>query len=223
MFFKKKYKILGVVNHLGIMPDMDKIVSSEENITLFLKSVKDTISFCKDADIKYLSLYLLGYLYKEDYEELYFLKRFINKIRADAFFKDVKFSVVGDWTELNGIQDALKDIILEEREEPKLTLTLFINYSSRSEIIDACRIIAKKVLIEKLDSDFVNTSAIEELMKDSGPDTSLIIFFNNNSFNDFIGFKALRAKFHYIEKSFLNFSEDDVYQALEKVGLAKKI
>jgi undecaprenyl diphosphate synthase len=162
-------------------------------------------------------------MYKENYEELHFLKRLINRFQADEFFNDVKFSFVGDWTELNGLQDAVKELIVEEREEISLNLNLFVNYSSREEIIDAGRIIAKKVIKEKLDSDFVNTSAFEELMKGSGPDIALIIFFNNNAFNDFIGFKALRAKFHYIEKSFLNFSEDDVHEALERVGLAKKI
>ncbi len=223
MFFKKKYKILGLVNHLGIMPDIDDILSSEDNMSSFLHSIKKVISFCKDAEIKYLSIYLLGRMYKENYEELHFLKRLINRFQADEFFNDVKFSFVGDWTELNGLQDAVKELIVEEREEISLNLNLFVNYSSREEIIDAGRIIAKKVIKEKLDSDFVNTSAFEELMKGSGPDIALIIFFNNNAFNDFIGFKALRAKFHYIEKSFLDFSEDDVHEALERVGLAKKI
>lgn len=223
-FFKKlwkEYEQLGMLNHLGIIPDINDIVKKEDNVKEFIEALKRALIFCKEAEIGHFSLFLVEKDYEFKQDKIAFLKRVIEKIAGDDFFKDIKISAVGDWTELEPLGDCIKEAVLEHKEEYWLNLNLFINYSATSEIIDACKAIARKITLMKLDEDAVNASVIEGLMKSSGPDIGLLLFFRGYSLNDFIGFKGLKARFYSFDKSFLEFTEKDAKDSLIKVGLAR--
>lgn len=227
-FFKKlwkEYEQLGILNHLGIVPDINEIVKEQyhsDNVKEFVDAVKRAGIFCKEADVGHMSLFLVEKAYEMKQDKIAFLKRIIEKMASDDFFKEIKISAVGDWTELEPLEDCIKEAVLEQKEEYWLNLNLFINYSATSEIIDACKAIARKIRLMKLDEDAVNASVIEGLMKSSGPDIGLLLFFRGYSLNDFIGFKGLKARFYAFDKSFLDFTEKDAKDSLIKVGLARR-
>ena len=75
----------------------------------------------------------------------------------------IKVSVLGKWYNLpNKIVEPIKKIIETTREHESFFVNLCINYDGREEIVDACKLIARKVRAEKIDPESIDKETIKD-------------------------------------------------------------
>lgn len=120
-------------------------------------------------DIPILTIFLVPeFFLSADFFSV-FLESFIpffSGLKSDGFIHKhkVKVSVLGKWYDLPGrAVDVIKDVIESTKDYDDYFLNFCINYDGQEEIVDACRLIARKVKADRLD---VN-SITKETVKDS--------------------------------------------------------
>src|ERR1051325_11943355 len=122
-------------------------------------SVRSTIEECCRLGIEQLTLYCFSTEnWKRPREEINFLrvrlKEYLIKERAEIMEQNIRFTVIGR-------RDGLPDFVLAEMDEnirvsqtnTGMTLCLAINYSGRTEIVDAVRTLAQRVRVGTLRPD----------------------------------------------------------------------
>src|SRR5271170_4477191 len=125
-------------------------------------SVRRTIEECCRLGIGQLTLYCFSTEnWKRPAEEIAFLmallKEYLIKERAEIMAQNIRFTVIGR-------RDGLPDPVLGEIDEnirvssgnSGMTLCLAINYSGRSEIVDAVRTLAEHARVGKFQPDAIN-------------------------------------------------------------------
>lgn len=99
---------------------------------------------------------------KEDFDEKIFFKS-IALLEKKIIDNKIKFTAIGKWYDLQGqVVEAIKKINNETSEFDHFFFNLCINYDPRIEIADACRVIIKKILLEKTNIDSINPELIKE-------------------------------------------------------------
>lgn len=145
-------------------------------------SVRRTIEECCRLGIGQLTLYCFSTEnWKRPQEEIDFLmallKEYLIKERAEIMEQNIRFSVIGR-------RDQLPDFVLAEMDEnirvssgnTGMTLCLAINYSGRTEIVDAVRTLAERVRVGTLRPDDIDEAAIANALYTSGmPEPDLLI------------------------------------------------
>lgn len=99
---------------------------------------------------------------KEDIDEKILFKS-IELLEKKALDLKIKVTVIGKWYEMQGqLVEALKKINNETAEFDHFFLNICINYNPKEEIVDACRVIMRKILMEKTDIDSITPDLIKE-------------------------------------------------------------
>ncbi|MFC1741947.1 polyprenyl diphosphate synthase [Nanoarchaeota archaeon] len=133
------------------------------------KKVEDIIRFQLCFDVPIVTLYLINSRVKKasDFSEIMdalteFFKELLHN--KEIFRSKVKVSILGKWYDLpSRVVEPMKRVIDETKDYDSFFLNLCINYDGQEEIVDACRIIVRKALLEKMDVDSIN----KEMMKDN--------------------------------------------------------
>ncbi|HOI18308.1 MAG TPA: undecaprenyl diphosphate synthase family protein [Candidatus Woesearchaeota archaeon] len=217
---KKSFKLVGVISHLGIITDLERGFRLEGSVDKAVVSVKELCEFCVENDIEFCSLFLFGKVYPEEYEKQKFIREMACLLLNDEFFSNIRISVMGRWAELSEISNDVNALLSKEKKETKLTLSLFLNYSQREEIVDVIRVITKKIELGKISPEEVTRYVVDEHIQPDVPDLSVVLFFNTDGFGDFVGFKLSTAIFGLSEKSFIEVRRQDIFEAIKKTGYA---
>ncbi len=129
------------------------------------------------------------------------------------------------------VQQHLALIEAETASEQKLTLILALNYSSRSEIVRAARLLAERVAKGELAPDAIDEQALSaSLYTDFCPDPDLVIRTSGECrLSNFLLWQASYAEFYFPEVLWPDFTEEEFDRALEvyasrdrRFGLVKK-
>jgi undecaprenyl diphosphate synthase len=163
---------------------------------------------------------LFGKIYPEEYEKQKFVRELSCLLLNDEFFSNIKIKIMGRWAELSEISNDVNALVSKEKEDTKLTLSIFLNYSQREEIVDVIKVITKKIELERLSPEEVTRYVVDEHIQPDVPDLSVVVFFNRDSFGDFVGFKLSTAIFGMSEKSFIDAKKQDIFEAIKKTGYA---
>lgn len=217
---KKSFKLVGVISHLGVITDLDSAFRVEGSVDKVVVSIRELCEFCVENDIEFCSLFLFGKIYPEEYEKQKFVREVCCLLHNDEFFANIGINVVGRWAELSEISSDVNALISKEKKDTKLTLSLFLNYSQREEIVDVIKVITKKIELGKISPEDVTRYVVDEHIRPDVPDLSVVVFFNTDGFGDFIGFKLSTAIFGISEKSFIDAKKQDIFEAIKKTGYA---
>ncbi len=131
--------------------------------------VKEIIRYQLCFDIPIITLYMINsrITQAKDYTEMMdALAEFFKDLLTnnDIFKNKIKVSILGKWYDLpSRVVEPIKRIIDETKDYDSFFLNLCINYDGKEEIVDACKIIVRKALREKVEIDSIN----EELIKDN--------------------------------------------------------
>ncbi len=99
---------------------------------------------------------------KQDIDQDYLYSN-IKKISDYISDKKIKFSVIGNWYNLDGqLVEELKKLVNDSMDFDHFFFNLCINYEPKKEIADACRVIVRKLVMEKGDPDSVTPELIKE-------------------------------------------------------------
>ncbi|MBW3010943.1 undecaprenyl diphosphate synthase family protein [Candidatus Woesearchaeota archaeon] len=138
--------------HLAITLDLDRLdLSFPRLIELINYQVQNaipvlTVGFHKDTMNEKLAEFFKFYLNKS------FLKE--NKI---------KVSFLGKWYDLPSVLvEEFKEILDLTKEFDAYFLNFVINYDGQREIVDACQILARQIVADKIDIENISESAIKE-------------------------------------------------------------
>jgi undecaprenyl diphosphate synthase len=86
-------------------------------------------------------------------------------LTEDKFIHDnkIKIGIIGKWYDLpNNVVEPIKKIIDITKEYEEFYLNFCLNYNGQEEIVDACKLIARKVEAEKIEVDSISKEMIKE-------------------------------------------------------------
>jgi undecaprenyl diphosphate synthase len=187
-----------------------------------VKSVRRTIEECCRLGIEQLTLYCFSTEnWKRPQAEIEFLmallKEYLIKERAEIMEQNIRFTVIGR-------RDGLPDFVLEEMDEnirvsksnTGMTLCLAINYSGRTEIVDAVRTLAERVRVGNLVPAAIDDDAISAALYTSGmPEPDLLIrTAGEMRLSNFLLWQISYAELWVTEKCWPDFDEATLRQAL---------
>jgi len=187
-----------------------------------VKSVRRTIEECCRLGIEQLTLYCFSTEnWKRPAEEINFLmtllKEYLIKERAEIMEQNIRFTVIGR-------RDGLPDYVLTEMDEninvsaknTGMTLCLAINYSGRTELVDAVRNIAHQARGGMIRPDDIDETTIDESLYTAGmPEPDLLIrTAGEMRISNFLLWQISYAELWVTEKCWPDFDEATLRQAL---------
>ncbi len=188
-----------------------------------VKSVRSTIEACCRLGIEQLTLYCFSTEnWKRPAEEIQFLmallKEYLIKERAEIMEQNIRFKVIGR-------REGLPDFVQAEMDEnirisatnTGMTLCLAINYSGRTEIVDAVRAVAHDVRLGKIDPADIDEPAISNSLYTVGmPEPDLLIrTAGEMRISNFLLWQVSYAELWVTEKCWPDFDEVLLRQALQ--------
>jgi undecaprenyl diphosphate synthase len=185
-------------------------------------SVRRTIEECCRLGIGQLTLFCFSTEnWKRPAEEvdslMALLKEYLISERAEIMAQNIRFTVIGR-------RDPLADFVLAEIDEnirassgnSGMTLCLAINYSGRTEIVDAVRTLAERARAGALKPTDIDEEAINGALYTSGmPEPDLLIrTAGEMRISNFLLWQISYAELWVTEKCWPDFDEATLRQAL---------
>ncbi|MBW3023084.1 di-trans,poly-cis-decaprenylcistransferase [Candidatus Woesearchaeota archaeon] len=129
----------------------------------------------------------------------------------------VKISVLGKWYNLPPkIVDSVKKLSEETREYDRFFLNFCVNYDGQEEIVDACKLIGKRIQAEKMDPDVLSKEAIKENLYSSYflPPELMIVMNGKKNLSGFLLWDCINASVYFSDKNWSDFSGNDMIKAI---------
>lgn len=143
-------------------------------------TVRRITSECTRLGVKYLTLYTFSTEnWNRPASEIHALMGLVLSSLEDEIFmkNNVRFQVIGDMKRLpQEVQDKLQETMDHTAKNTKMTMVVALSYSSRWEITEAARQIAREVKEGKLNPDDISEDTISRrLTTNFMPDPELLI------------------------------------------------
>ncbi len=194
----------------------------EQHFKNKLAKIKEFIDVQAQYDIPIFTVYLLSAESKKD-------DNFPAIVEAIAsFFEDlahekkvhhnkIKISTMGKWYNMPAkAVESIKKIADETKEYDKYFLNFCINYDGQEEIADACKIIGKKIEAEKMDPENISKELVKENLYSSYflPPELIVVMDGTKHLSGFLLWDSINAKIYFSDKSWNDFSSNDLLRAL---------
>ncbi len=170
MFFKKKYHLEKVPNHIAIIMDGNARFAKAKGLPLKIghklgsENVRKIAENCIEIGVKYLTVYAFSSENwdrpKDEVEYLMkLLEEYLEKETAPLMKKDIQIIISGNLERLSqSIKLKIKSIEDLTKNNKSLILNVAFSYGARKEIIDATKNIASAVKkgeinIDEIDED----------------------------------------------------------------------
>lgn len=201
----------------------NKKLSMEEIYSLKFLNIKNIIKTSIKLNIPILTFYLFPATEKDESEiadEIDALVKFFSDLaKWDVIFTNqAKVSVLGKWYSLPGrLVDAVKDLIGQTREYDRFFVNFCINYDGQEEIVDACRLIARQIVVGKIDPDAISKSTVKENIYSSYfvPPDLMIKTGKIRKLNGFLLWDCPGTRLYFADKFWPEFSRIDFLRAVE--------
>ena len=224
-FIKKDFP-----EHIGIIMDGNGRWANQRNLPRShghkngVKSVKRIVEATIKLNVDYLTLYAFStenqFRPKLEVSLLFdLLVSFLTNHLDDLKKQNIRLTTIGRTNELpKKVQSVLNKAIHDSKENTGLNLCLALNYSSRTEVVDAVKSIIKtnSYQNESLENfewkDFSNYLYTKEY-----PDPDLIIRTSGERrISNFMLLQSAYAEYFFCDKTWPEFMEDDLYDAIKE-------
>lgn len=187
-----------------------------------IKTVREVIKASRELGIKYLTLYAFSAENwkrpKQEVETLMgFLNEYIDK-ELESFVKnDIKLNVIG---RISGLPDYVQPKLMKAMEKTKdcesMTLNVALNYSGRSDIVDAAKKFASLVKAGKRDLNDLNEESFSGFLYTKGqPDPDLLIRTSGEMrISNFLLWQISYSELYITPKLWPDFSKKDLEEAI---------
>jgi len=146
------------------------------------KAVRRVITNCLDFNIPILTIFAFSTEnWKRPKKEIIYLiklfERVLSKEKANLVKNNIKINFIGRLDNLpNSLTEKMKELHESTKRNNKLILNIAINYSGRTEIVDALKSILLKIDNKKLSIEEINENIIRDnLYTHNLPDPDLLI------------------------------------------------
>ncbi|MGB6606289.1 MAG: isoprenyl transferase [Atribacterota bacterium] len=146
------------------------------------KAVRRVITNCLDFNIPILTIFAFSTEnWKRPKKEIIYLiklfERVLSREKANLVKNNIKINFIGRLDNLpNSLTEKMKELHESTKRNNKLILNIAINYSGRTEIVDALKSILLKIDNKKLSIEEINENTIRDnLYTHDLPDPDLLI------------------------------------------------
>jgi len=187
------------------------------------EKVNEIIRYQLCFDIPIITLYLINSRInqaKDFTETMDALAEFFQELlqNKDVFKSKIKVSILGKWYDLPGrVVEPIKRVIDETKDYDSFFLNLCINYDGKEEIIDACKLIVRKAMNEKIDVD----SITEEMIKDNIyssyflPPDLIVKTGTGKRLHGFLLWDSTQSLIHFSDLIWMDLKEKDFIDAIK--------
>lgn len=153
----------------------------------------------------------------EIFEESLF--KFFEELEKDKSINEnkLKITVLGKWYQIpNKIVESIKNIMNKTKDSENNLLNICINYEGKQEIIDACKLIARKIESKKIKSDEINPEIFKQNLYTSNvnPVNLMINSSPKKIINSFLIWHSIGAVLYQSNKFWPEFNENDLLKAI---------
>jgi undecaprenyl diphosphate synthase len=145
------------------------------------------------------------------------LVKTINKETKTLTENNIKLNAIGQLDSLpTSCYNELQEAIEKTKDNTRMTLTLALSYSSKWEITEAVKAIAKNVKSGKIDASNIDETTIDEHLCTFGmPDPELLIRTSGEQrISNFLLWQIAYAEFYFTDKLWPDFRREDFEAAI---------
>ena len=187
-----------------------------------VKAVREALEGCVKANIKFLTLYAFSAenWNRPKLEVMALMELLVSSLKKEIkTFQEngVRLNVIGDISKLpSNAQKKLQETIEATKENTHCTLTLALSYSSRQEIVDTARHLAKQVKEGKLQADDINDSLFSaNLYTQNLPDPDLLIRTSGElRISNFLLWQIAYSELCFLDKMWPEFTKEDLFKSI---------
>lgn len=188
-----------------------------------LTNVLDMVDFQTKNKIPIMTYYLLSSkITDSDYYLTCIdaLVDFFNKLIESKTITEnkIKISIIGKWYNLPGrLVEVMKKIIEETSDYDNYFLNLCINYDGQEEVVDACRLIGRRVKLGRIDADSISKADIKNDLYSSYflPPDLMIIAGKYKILRGFLLWDCANSTVYFSDKMWPEFDEEEMKKAIE--------
>jgi len=187
-----------------------------------VKAVRKIIEAAAELGIKYLTLYAFSTenWKRPDYEVSALMDIMVESLNNETetlIKNDISLKVIGDLSRLSEeVRTRLRDTFRVTENGKRLKLVVALSYSSRWEISEACRRIARAVKEGRLNADDItDDTVIRNLETAEIPDPELMIRTSGEKrISNFLLWQIAYTELYFTEKLWPDFGKEDFYKAV---------
>lgn len=217
-------------NHVGIVLDGNRRFAKEHNFdssyghTLGAKRIDEVLDWCFDAGIKVVTIYAFSTEnFSRDQSEVQHImeiarKRFDTVTNSEVVHRHrVRVRAIGQLSLLPPeVISAIQEAEEVTAQYDNFQLNVAISYGGRTEIVDAVRMIAKKVKNGEMEPSGISDSTIEEHLYTAGiADPELIIRTSGEErLSGFLLWQSAYSELYFIDVYWPEIRKIDFWRAL---------
>ncbi len=195
-----------------------RFVGHHEGVT----SVREVTEACAEIGIDHLTLYTFSTENWERPEQevnalMELLIHTVEEERATLMENDIRLRTIGDLSQLPAAcQEALDRTKEDTAENDRMTLTLALSYSGRTELVHTMQAIAQRVQDGEVDPTDIDESMIEDHLDTTGmPDPDLLIRTGGEyRLSNFLLWQCAYTELFITEEYWPEFRRDQLYEAI---------
>lgn len=229
---KERLKIFStgdVPKHIAITTDGTIRHTKENGLNInemfdkFFKNIKEITETAVDKKVPVISFYLSN-ISKKKLDTVSLKIDFINKFFSELLDweyihkNQIKISVLGRWYDLPAkVIDNIKDMIVKTKDYDAYFLNFFVNYDGKEEIVDACKLIIRQAVQDRLDPESITDVIIKDNLYTSYfiPPELFIKTGYYPKTKSFLLWDSGNAIFYNVEKPWVEFSKKDLNLAID--------
>ncbi|MEM1239848.1 MAG: polyprenyl diphosphate synthase [Cyanobacteria bacterium P01_H01_bin.26] len=218
----------GLPNHIAVIMDGNGRWAQGQGLPRIeghrrgANTLKDLLRCCKDWGIGALTAYAFSTEnWRRPHEEVDFLmvlfERLLRKELAEMHREGVRIRFIGD---LSGLHTSLRREMERSMEQTQhndaVEFNVAINYGSRHEITQACRLVAERVERGELTADAITEELLERHLYTSGSsDPDLLIRTSGEQrLSNFLLWQMAYAEMYFTDVFWPQFDRSQFHQAL---------
>jgi len=130
----------------------------------------------------------------------------------------IKISILGKWYSLPPrIIEPIKKLIEDTKDYDSFFVNLCINYDGQDEIVDACKMVARRVKLGKIDIDAVSKETIKDDLYSSYflPPDYIFVSGKKHSLGGFLLWDSVNSEIIFLKKNFPEITIKDIVKELK--------
>jgi len=187
-----------------------------------VKAVRDTVEGAAEIGVKYLTLYAFStenwMRPKIEVDALMeLLVNTINKETKNLMDNDIRLQTIGNIENLpKKCMKKLEEVIKKTANNKRMTLVLALSYSSKWEIIEAVKKIAKKVEDKKLQLEDINEKVFDSSLSTHNiPNPELLIRTSGeHRISNFLLWQIAYSELYFTDVLWPNFRREHLQEAI---------
>jgi undecaprenyl diphosphate synthase len=185
-------------------------------------SVREVTEACAEVGVEHLTLYTFS---TENWERpdpevnalMELLIHTVQEERSTLMDNDIRLRTIGDLDQLpSACQEALEETKADTAPNDRMSLTLALSYSGRSELVQAMRALAEQVRRGEIAPDEIDESRIEQQLDTAGlPDPDLLIRTGGEyRLSNFLLWQCAYTELFITEEYWPDFRREQLYEAI---------